>query len=308
MTSSSHNLKKTRYFNTLEDHGDFYKKVSTDKDKLFQEFQFIDACPTELKAFFPIVKSFSTDEHTASYFVKKVDGVEASQYLVQGDDSKVLLILKLIDKFLGLLPSITCNAKDYSLSFHQNITQKNLHRLSLIKNTQYISEFNLIAQRYGHVDLEVFIGSLNTLTQSALDDNDLRLYHIHGDLCFSNILLSEDTLYLVDPKGAPTAAELYRPIVYDLAKLSQSLLGGYDQIVEKSFSLVDHTVQFNKDCFLPASFDFFHSMVDKYGLSLRTVRLVEATLLFSMLPFHIDDFEKMKAFLIQSLKLHRDLS
>lgn len=308
MTSSSHRVKKTRFFNTLEDHGDFYKKTSTDKHKLFQEYDFIKTCPRELKSYLPEVKDFSSTDNSASYYVRKIEGVEASHPLMKGDDNEVLIVLKLVKSFLNSLPSVTCSLNDFAISCQINITQKNLDRLAILQQNQNAADLNKIAQRYGHNGMEKYVLHLNNLTLSALQGDHRQLYHIHGDLCFSNILVSDGSLFLIDPKGAPSKAELLRPIIYDLAKLSQSLIGGYDQIVDKKFLIKDYTVHFETDHFLAASFDFFKALVESFGFDLRSVRLVEATLLFSMLPFHTDDSQKMKAFFIQSLKICKDLS
>ena len=77
----------------------------------------------------------------------------------------------------------------------------------------------------------------------------------HGDLCFSNMILSEaeDSIVFIDPRGGDS----FRTPYYDLAKISHSLLGGYDHIINNKASIC-----FNSDMTAFLDFDMNHLLKD----------------------------------------------
>ena len=120
-------------------------------------------------------------------------------------------------------------------------------------------------------------------------------YFSHGDLCLSNMIFSEEDnkITFIDPRGG----EAYRTPYYDLAKLSHSLLGGYDHIINNIATIqFDNSmgayVDFNEalDQKIEGVFsDFCHSL----GYEIELVRKIEASLFISMLPLHVDDERKL---------------
>ena len=52
---------------------------------------------------------------------------------------------------------------------------------------------------------------------------------IHGDPTFSNMLISDDRVVFIDPRGYFGTTELYGDPAYDWAKLLYSVLTNYDQ-------------------------------------------------------------------------------
>ena len=100
----------------------------------------------------------------------------------------------------------------------------------------------------------------------------------HGDLCFSNILYSREAnlLKLIDPKGALNEEDMYTDVYYDLAKLSHSICGCYD---------------------------LFKNYLEKNGFDYVRVRLYEASLFLSMLPYHMDQPGKVFGFLMNAIRI-----
>lgn len=116
----------------------------------------------------------------------------------------------------------------------------------------------------------------------------------HGDLCFSNVLFdpAARSVHLIDPRGADHEHELYSDPYYDLAKLSHSVLGGYDLIVAEQIR-----VGLRDDLGLqlvasrtpdPALGVLFRAALAERGVDLRLLRLYEASLFLSMLPLHVE--------------------
>ena len=100
---------------------------------------------------------------------------------------------------------------------------------------------------------------------------------------------------MIDPKGDQHS---YLPSIYDIAKLSHSILGGYDYIINQK-----STIEFDSNMKARSQIDIsnknisvFKKFLGNLNVDYRHVRLVEASLFLSMLPLHIED--KRKVFLL----------
>ena len=131
-----------------------------------------------------------------------------------------------------------------------------------------------------------------------------RLVMGHGDLCFSNILYDKRTglLRFIDPKGALTPEEMYTDSLYDLAKLSHSIQGGYDFVNSGLFDFdFDPAlrVRLKPFGFQPSwASEIFASFLERQNADPVMVRLCEASLFLSMLPLHADNLRKVLGFSI----------
>jgi hypothetical protein len=131
----------------------------------------------------------------------------------------------------------------------------------------------------------------------------------HGDPCFSNILYDQQRylLKLIDPKGATTEADLWTHPLYDICKVSHSVLGDYDFInsglyrvgFTDSNDLLLHLEHTNH----PALKQQFLRQLRKLGIDPRVVRLGEASLFLSMLPLHSDHPNKVMAFMLRARQI-----
>jgi capsule biosynthesis phosphatase len=120
---------------------------------------------------------------------------------------------------------------------------------------------------------------------------------IHGDPVFSNIIFASDaSIKFLDPRGALGGKlTVAGDGMYDLAKVYQSLLG-YDFVmmfpthnISKSTSLDQIISQRDREILQDLQKQFFDFIGDKYGQiwHLRPrIRLITASLLVSMLPYH----------------------
>ena len=134
----------------------------------------------------------------------------------------------------------------------------------------------------------------------------------HGDLCFSNILYSKEAnvLKLIDPKGALKEEELYTDLYYDLAKLSHSICGCYD-----FFNTGLYQISMDRDMKLSLSIDanpepymeIFGEYLKNNGFDMALVRLYEASLFLSMLPYHMDQPGKVFGFIMNAIRILKEV-
>jgi hypothetical protein len=126
----------------------------------------------------------------------------------------------------------------------------------------------------------------------------------HGDPCLSNVLYDQQRylLKLIDPKGAMTQEELWTHPMYDLCKISHSILGDYDFINNGLYKI---GFAENNDLVLDFSHTnhsrlkpIFVNYVKSIGYDVRVMRLGEVSLFLSMLPLHIDYPNKVLSFML----------
>ena len=102
-------------------------------------------------------------------------------------------------------------------------------------------------------------------------------------------------------------------LLYDLAKLSHSIFGNYDLIVIEAadFYLSENAkmcLKFSErqsTCYFRKKFFY---LLEELGVAFNTVRILEASLFFSMLPLHQDSETRMFLFLINALSILDELN
>jgi hypothetical protein len=92
---------------------------------------------------------------------------------------------------------------------------------------------------------------------------------------------------------------MYMDEYYDLAKLSQSINGRYEDIIHGDYSLDINSghLSFPKEQDVEKQ-KIFNDYVKAEGVDLDLLRVYEASLFLSMLPMHLDDPQRIAAFLV----------
>lgn len=127
-----------------------------------------------------------------------------------------------------------------------------------------------------------------------------RFYIIHGDLCFTNILIDSDLSFVkfIDPRGKFGKFDIYGDGRYELAKMLHSVDGKYDFIIKDLFDLsydtqcgqiqykiLDRSRKFNV-CEL-----FLEVFESEIGSHLKEIELIEGLLFLSMIPLHGENLQ-----------------
>ena len=263
--------------------------------------------PIEVARFYPEVHSFVETKDFSSYLVRKIPATDASHFILDSknhDLSIKNLLIKLNEYFL-MLPKQQVSRDQFHQALTREISQKNLDRLDLINALPLAQELNQICQHYGFNNLREYVIKLNHSIEATQKLERIgSLYFSHGDLCFSNILLHEEHIFLIDPKGAEAPERNFRPIHYELAKISQCLYGHYDLINHERFTMgYNHQLLIENVHSLPLSKTYFESLINMMGTNLALIRLIEASLFISLLPFHQESEKKLRGFLINSLSI-----
>lgn len=136
---------------------------------------------------------------------------------------------------------------------------------------------------------------------------------MHGDFCFSNILLDSrsDALKVIDPRGMNELGEMViaGDQKYDLAKLAHSVLGLYDFIIAGRYQLLetasgDTEISFNLDARLESIQKDFLATEFLPGFSTREIMPLVVLLFLSMLPLHADRPDRQRAMKLNAIRLY----
>lgn len=137
---------------------------------------------------------------------------------------------------------------------------------------------------------------------------------LHGDFCFSNILYDSRShrIKTIDPRGLTPEGQisLYGDILYDVAKLSHSVLGLYDFIIAGYCSIdiqnenIDLTIHAGQPQF-DIQKTFLELVKQHFNLDASHLYAMQIQLFLSMLPLHSDDPIRQDALFANAFRLHQ---
>ena len=302
-----------RHFNQLSADTHYYTKSSADRAKMRAEYAFYSMVPESMRPW--LIQPFDLRESDsgASYRMLRYYLADAALQWVHGAfdaDS--------FDAFIARLLFVLQERPRRACSREQSAAAA--RALFVTKLEQRCAQFLALAEGR----------RINALAASASDSLELgtqlarfvRLYARHekgfvaeamvvghGDPCFSNVLYDQQRylLKLIDPKGAADADALWTHPLYDLCKVSHSVLGDYDFINNGLYRVgfSDHNAMLlHLDYTNQAALQIlFRRQLAALGHSERHVRLGEASLFLSMLPLHIDYPNKVLAFMLKASQI-----
>lgn len=303
----------TRHFNEVLIDAYYYTKSSTDKRKMQAEYSFYGLAPERMRPWLIQSFDFKDEGERASYKMLRYYLADAALQWVHGAfeaDTFEPFVERLLF-FISDRPKQPCH-KEHSGAMAQDLFVTKLERR--IKEFLSMSEGQRINQLASSSSPEL---DLNHLLNRYLIlykrfekafSFDYRVVG-HGDPCFSNVLYDQQRylLKLIDPKGALSEEEIWTHPLYDLCKISHSVLGDYDFINNGLY-----TVGFADNNELVLSFShtnhgslksIFLKQVKSIGHDVRIMRLGEASLFLSMLPLHIDYPNKVLAFMLNARQI-----
>ncbi len=231
-----------RHFNSARSEDNVFHKQSTDIAKMRAEHGFFHAAPPELQRFLLPTFGFWEDGKKAGYQMEHLAIPDAALQWVHHSftegDFKVLL-----DQIFNYLNARTPGKKDRARAETQ-ILEKLDKRLAGFLETERGRQTNQILEKAGpRGGLPDMLEQARPFIRKAVGTTD-QLVFSHGDPCFSNVLFDRriGLMRLIDPRGALSADDAMMHPLYDVAKISHSILGCYDYVNNGLFR-----VYLNKD-------------------------------------------------------------
>lgn len=306
-----------RHFNEIRQDRFVVTKRSADRVKMRREATYYRLLPDDVQPFFVQPFDFQEDDDGASYRMRRLYVPDAAVQWVHRAFSAVEFerFLDQLVHFLEARP-VRDVAREVAQGVAADLYVRKLDaRLSALLASPEGLRIDAVLTS-GGVE-----GGVRALQRAYLAAHDRlaprrshrRLVLTHGDLCFSNVLYSQSAqlLQLIDPRGAEREDELYSDPYYDVAKLSHSVLGGYD-LVNAGLYRLEHGPDLQLVLRLEEEGmedlqDAFVRAMDRLGFDLGLVRLYEASLFLSMLPLHIDAPKKVLAFAVRARQVLAEL-
>lgn len=296
-------ITPTRHFNDLTDFGDYFVKSSIDIDKIAAEIKFYENLSDDFSSFYPKYLGRSTEgKWPTGYKIQKINNSDLSTYftgLVENSENYFIEFFNYVGNYFKKVPKKICNKDEFLSTLNNQIFYRNKRRLNSLKSTSIFQMVETVFANNGHSNIDDFLNLLHEeITHEVEKMDKYELWFSHGDLCLSNIIIDDNKMFLVDPRGIQLSSiNAFLIPQYDLAKLSQCILGGYD--------FINHNLDTEFKVSLESEFKDFLNMINK---NFKLVRLIEASHFLAMLPLHINTPEKVLKFAEQSIKTRSEVS
>lgn len=299
----------TRFFNTIEidKKRGILKKTSDDKEKFSNEIKWYLQLPSDLQYLSPRIFNYSLD-YNNQYIKMEYYGYNTLHELyLYGNHSiekwRIILqeLLEVNDefrKFQFKSPVEEINKVLDSIYYDKTINRINKLRKDN-KFDNFFSADKILINNIEYNNLNYYMGKLKLILKNSGIYSLENLNIIHGDYFFANILydIKGNIIRLIDPRGDFGGAGLYGDFRYDIAKLSHSISGDYDFIIEDLFEMEEFENSINykihyRDINLRIKMLFKDMIKCKYEL--EDIELIESLLFLSMIPLHKDKPERQK--------------
>ena len=252
----------SRSFNKVEYNNKTVTKYTSNKGEVY----WYNNIPHNIETYFPKIINASGNK----IIMEHIEGINYS-YLYTNE----ILKLEDIDKLMFSLKHVHSSSQPTSTeNIYLNYSSKMLKRYS---------EYKELYNKYdmGHLYCDI----LDSLIKYETNKSG-KLGVIHGDPVFPNILQTKHGLKFIDMRGKQgDNYTIFGDILYDHAKIYQSLIG-YDFIlngIEINHLYVDKLKQHFESYFT--------------SKEVNNIKIVTASLLFTLLPLHDDNKDKFTKYI-----------
>ncbi len=301
---------RPRSFNNVEidTNQGVVRKSSTDVDKLKAEILFYLNAPEHIKKIMPVLYRYSEDY--SWYEMEYLDWTALTDLA----NSRELSSEEWAQVFFSINETYCLfneNSQKTDFSYlYQVFVRKALDRAEKLDNKELKNIF--------------FNGCiLNGSSRKSLADLLLRnigvLFRVpmgmsilHGDFCFSNIMISDDLkkVKVIDPRGGFEEPSIYGPKAYDIAKLAQSCYSWYDKIVADQYELIrsdnGYGLSLVGQDWAQEARIAFDPMLETLGLTEQEAKVLAGLMLAGTPALHLDDPRRAVALALNSVLLLSD--
>lgn len=305
-----------RHFNSVKRSAGNIVKFSRNKAKIKAEHDYFQLLPAAMKRWLVMPFDYSETELGASYTMERLMLLDMGQQWINGgmriEEFRRFLedIFRFVDERQRRKIERTQARANFDALYRDKVKER-LKEFQALDIYRFVND--MVRGATGQASLESVYDRYFSLLDRVVGTMPDYECVGHGDACFSNILYDRRTrlLKLIDPKGAVAEAQLYADPFYDVAKLSHSIMGGYDFI---SNGLYDITLGADlrlhlhtPEAMYPDYARLFVHELSSRGFDPRTVRLLEASLFLSMLPLHRDNPRNVLAYVLIAINILQEV-
>ena len=305
---------KSREFNhiQIDKNRGILEKKSDHFTKFKHEILWYLNIPKELSYVTPRIFDYSLDKNNLFVKMEYYSYTTLLELFLYGDlsDDSWKRIIDKLAFVLNDFSRFTYSDDKIQKSLFEMYCSKTVNRLSELKNNEafvHFFEHTIKVNGVEYVCLNYVLDNLGNWVNERLL-NIKTFCVIHGDLCFSNILIDNkfNFLKLIDPRGVFGEHFIYGDNRYDMAKLFHSVDGKYDLIIKNLFEIKtnDNSIEIN---FLKSNNNILsylkHAFETLPNYSLDEVEFIEALLFLSMIPLHKENINHQYAMLAVGLQI-----
>ena len=307
-------ISTSRVFNSINVEANILTKTGEPQSKIKAEREWYRNLPGVLKRYRPQVLGDGVENGTFFYQLEYLPINPLSELFVHGKNPLFFweYVFSLIKEFLSETLLFPGNPQDIHATAQKLYADKTWQRLRNFTELEAIdNEQPMHFSGRKLPSLQEICDECITRTQK------LPLYTgiLHGDLCFSNILidLRSGMIKVIDPRGIDMENNntIYGDVKYDLAKLTHSAIGLYDFIISGYYHLTvknshHYDLCFDIDTRLEAIQNIFWTSEFLSGVTTEDIMPLTILLFLSMLPLHSDKHVRQQALLANALRLYNN--
>ncbi len=310
-------VTSARHFNSLRIDGKTARKTSSDAAKIRAEASWLTSVPSQLRIYCARLIDSGDDPDGQAFYETEYDYLPTlSELFVFGTLGRPawMQMIQSCHDFMSVCAEVHGGDSSDGL-LRELVVTKTLSRLGQFADRTGFDVDGVL--RYNGLPMPSLVQIAQDIVENIDFDSNRRATVMHGDFCFSNILYDSriQRIHVIDPRGyidtgRPT---IYGDVRYDLAKLSHSVVGRYDQIIAGRYHMPAgdgnrYAVEFERaphHAWLESALDRFEIMGIRGGG--REVRALTIGLFLSMLPLHSDRPDRQRAFIANALRLYAGL-
>ncbi len=306
-------LLRPRHFNNLEINTLLYTivKHSQNSAKLLDELNWYKQLPVDLQVLAPRILKHG-DNPEDMWFMQEYYGYPTVAELYLYSDLSQGTWRTILRRILMLHREF--------IQYERESSKEDIYKMYLDKTWQRLESFKSQKSDWDLLEGETVMINGNSYRNVFFMKQEInnmverlsmlkRFTVIHGDYCFSNILLDlgSQVIRVIDPRGSFGQKGIYGDPRYDIAKLRHSVVGLYDYIVSDMYDYVEspsgvfYNIYFNEK--LKTVKNHFDEMVMDLGYDMEEVKFIEGLLFISMTPLHEDYPERQKMMFIRGVQL-----
>lgn len=298
---------KPRAFNSIDINSEkgVVRKSSTNVEKLKNEILYYLNIPEQVKRVMPKLYRYSEDY--SWYEMEHIDWLTVTELA----NSRELTPEEWASIFFSINEIyFTFNENNEKIDYatlYVLFVRKALARIYELENKELRNIFFEGCILNGKVQAP--LGRLLIERSGVLFKVSSEMSVLHGDLCFSNIMISEDlrTIKLIDPRGGFGEPSIYGPKAYDIAKLCQSTYSWYDKIVEGHYELSrsdnGYGLRITGHDWSTSAQDAFDPMLETFGLAEYDAKRLAGLMIAGTPALHLDDQDRAVALALNAVLL-----
>lgn len=251
-------------------------------------------------------KFYENNKFNTEYGIEYYDYLTLAEYMTfypLNEYSKKIIFSSVFNKLINIYEKNKIVSLEFHDLFKTMLIDKTRKRILKWDRNDLTSKEKLIINGKEYVGLFILMNKLLPAIENICKDTINYVSIIHGDVAFSNILVSPKSMIfkLIDPRGNFGIDTMYGDYRYDLAKLRHCYHGRYDEIINDLFDIKEENNELNLQFYKDIDYKMFDDCLNERNVNVDDIELIEALLFISMIPLHSDYPERQLAFFCQGI-------